>query len=185
MSSGTFYTETYDLASGQGNQVMVDALVIRSSTNRFAVACLHCAKAVAVPITPLRQQHAPVNLVCEDCGHTFQMTRDERRFPRKPFNLAGMLLAVSTHKPLGRLTITDLSLSGLRGSVTHATPLQVGARYRVVFRLNDALQSEIQEDIVVQQLYDAQTFGAEFHPSDRYNFELDFHLHPWTVASTS
>lgn len=60
-----------------------------------------------------------------------------------------------------------------------------GARYRVVFRLNDALQSEIQEDIVVQQLYDAQTFGAEFHPSDRYNFELDFHLHPWTVASTS
>lgn len=161
---------------------MAASFVVRTSINSCAITCQHCAAHIAISTTRLQQHRAPTNLVCEDCGHTFQIVRDERRFPRMTLCLEGMLLEVSTHAPLASLTITDLSLSGLRCRMIDHPHLQVGALYTIVFRLNDAIQSKIQEDIVVRQLYDAQTVGAEFHPPDHYNFDLDFYLNSWVVA---
>ena len=161
---------------------MVVAFVVRTSTDSCAITCLHCAKRIAVPTIQLWQRHDPTSLACEACGHTFQIIRDERRFPRTPVQLDGTLLEASTLAPLASLTITDLSVSGFRFRTPYPH-LKSGARYSVVFALNDAARTEIREDIVVRQLHPAHAMGAEFDPPDRYNFDLDFYLKPWVVAS--
>jgi hypothetical protein len=160
---------------------VVVAFVVRTSPDSCAITCLHCAKRLAVPTTQLWQRHNPTSLTCDGCGQTFQIIRDARRFPRTPVQLDGTLLEASTLVPLASLTITDLSLSGFRFRTPYPH-LKTGTLYSVVFSLNDAVRTEIREDIVVRQLTGHAT-EAEFHPPDRYNFDLDFYLKPWVVAS--
>ena len=77
------------------------------------------------------------------------------------------------------MTIIDLSMGGVRFA-THLSCLQVGESYRIVFSLDDTLQTEIREDIVLRLLHTDQTFGAEFiHPE--CHDELNFYLTPWAV----
>jgi hypothetical protein len=163
---------------------MVVAFVVRTSADSCAITCLHCAQHIVVPTIQLWQRHDPTSLACEACGHTFQIIRDERRFPRTPVQLDGMLCEVSTRAALASLTITDLSVSGFRFRTPYAH-LETGTLYGVVFSLNDAARTEVHEDIVVRQMHPAHSMGAEFYPPDRYNFDLDFYLKPWVVAYNS
>lgn len=160
---------------------MVVDSVVRSRPDSCAITCLHCAKRIAVPTTQLWQRHELLSLACKDCGHPFWLIRDERRFPRIPVALKGTLLEAATLASLASLTITDLALSGFRFSTSYPH-LETGARYRVVFALNDAAHTDIREDIVVRKLHTPSAMGAEFHPPGRYNFDLDFYLKPWMVA---
>ena len=159
---------------------MVVAFVVRTSADSCAITCLHCANHIVVPTAQLWQRHEPTSLTCKGCGQLFQIIRDERRFPRTPVQLEGMLCEASTRAPLASLTITDLSLSGFRFRTPYAH-LQTETLYSVVFSLNDAARTEAREDIMVRQLT-ARALGAEFYPPDRYNFDLDFYLKPWVVA---
>jgi hypothetical protein len=104
---------------------------------------------------------------------------NQRQFPRKPVELSGALLEATTHTPLTTVAIIDLSLGGVRFA-TSLSSLQVGESYRIVFSLDDAVQTEIQEDIVLQHLHTDQTFGAKFLHPECYD-ELDFYLNPWSV----
>jgi hypothetical protein len=156
--------------------------VVQTGFDGYAATCLNCAKDIAVPVHQLCQHDELTDLVCKDCGYTFQIVRDERHFPRTTVSLEGTLLESSTRTPLANLTITDLSLNGLCFSVSSYPHLQIGTLYTVLFRLNDVIRSEIQEDIVIRQLYNNQTVGAEFHPPDCYNFDLDFYLNPWVIT---
>lgn len=132
-----------------------------------------------MPIAELRVSQEPLHVACT-CGCILRLVHmNQRRFPRTPIELSGMLLDATTHTPLTPVAIIDLSLGGVRFA-TALSSLQVGDSYRIVFSLDDAVQTEIQEDIALRHLHTDQTFGAEFLHLECYD-ELDFYLNPWSV----
>lgn len=159
--------------------MMATSSVVRTSPETCIITCPRCAQAITLPTSRFRLGQKPPDVRC-GCGRVLRFVRlDRRRFPRKPVELSGALLSGLTYTPLTTVTIIDLSLYGVRFT-TPLSSLQVGERYRIVFRLDDAVQTEIQEEIAIRLVHTDRTFGAEFlHP--KYGEELDFYLTPWAV----
>ena len=82
------------------------------------------------------------------------------------------------HDSLSPITIIDLSLGGVR--FTTLLSLQVGESYRIVFSLDDVLQTEIREYMAIRIVHSDQTYGAEFLHPECHN-ELHFYLTPWAA----
>ncbi|MDH3601023.1 MAG: PilZ domain-containing protein [Candidatus Tectomicrobia bacterium] len=158
---------------------MATSSVVRTSPDICVITCPRCEQGIPVPTAQLRLSQEPLHVPCA-CGCMLRLVRmDQRRFPRKPVDLIGALLDVTTHTLLTPVTIIDLSLGGVRFAA-QLSSLQVGESYRIGFRLDDAIQTEIQADIAIRILHTDQTFGAEFlHPE--CDDELDFYLNPWGV----
>ncbi|MDH3600358.1 MAG: PilZ domain-containing protein [Candidatus Tectomicrobia bacterium] len=158
---------------------MATSSVVRTSPDTCVITCPRCAQGNTLPIVQLRWGQELPHVRC-GCGFMLRLVRmDQRRFPRKPVQLSGVLLNATTHTPLTTVSIIDLSLGGVR-FVTPLSSFQVGERYRIVFSLDDALRTEIREDIVVRHVTDSQYFGAEFFHPECYD-ELDFYLTPWAI----
>ncbi len=77
------------------------------------------------------------------------------------------------------INIIDLSRGGVRLTAPDAT-LEVGERYRITFRLDDTLRTEIRENIVIRIVHSDGIFGAEFLQLHCVQ-ELDFYLKSWAV----
>ena len=158
---------------------MATSSVVRTSPDTCVITCPRCAQCTTVPTTQVRLSQEPLHVPC-DCGLMLRLVRmDQRRYPRIPVQLRGTLLDVATHTPLTPVTIIDLSLGGVRFA-TDLSALQVGEIYHIVFNLDDALRTEIRQDIEIRRLHTDQTFGAEFH-HPACSDELEFYLTPWGV----
>ena len=159
--------------------MMATSSVVRTSPDTCVITCPRCGQGTAIPTAHLRLSQKPLHVRC-GCGCGLRLVQmNQRRFPRKPVQLSGTLLDVTNHTILATITIIDLSLGGVRFA-THLSRLQVGEHYRIVFRLDDPLQTEIREDIAIRIVHTDGTLGVEFLHPECYD-ELDFYLTPWAV----
>lgn len=159
---------------------MAASRVIRNSRSTCVVICRRCGQQITVRLERMRQRRT-LPVMC-GCGRELRLVRERRGEARQAVELLGALLDVTTHAFLTSVTITDLSLKGV-GFESPQRVIEVEHLYRLNFRLDDAEQTEIEEDIVVGNVQDGQRVGAAFLYQGGYNFELDFYLAPWSAQS--
>jgi len=157
---------------------MSTAPVLRNSPTTCVVTCKQCGQRTTLGLAQLQDCYTlPVTCAC---GHVTRLVRERRRFERKAVKLAGELVDIRTQVPLAKVNLLDLSLGGVR-FVSHQRDVKMEDRFTLIFRLDDACQTTIREDIVVRNVTDSQHVGAEFLCKETYNFELDFYLTPYTI----
>ena len=158
---------------------MSSSLEVSTPDQAFITICGACGERVALPKDQLAQAKQQLSVTCT-CGHVTNMARGRRRFKRKVVELSGKIFDRSTHECLARVTVVDVSLTGV-GLIAEDIDIDVGRTFILAFRLDDEFQTMIQEIIVVRNLRPPNRAGAEFtsSKSNSYNFHLDFYITPW------
>jgi len=77
----------------------------------------------------------------------------------------------------GKLTVTNVSMSGLGARVIGSHNMQPGVQLEVKFNLNDANNSELRKRVVVR-LVNGNYIGCEFLEKDSSDKALGFYLMP-------
>jgi hypothetical protein len=97
---------------------------------------------------------------CGACHHIFGVRVECRRHQRLQVALPGTLYPPNVPEALDTITVTSLSAGGI-GFHTTQQRLVLGARYAVVFVLQDEDQSVIMEEIIIRRV-EGTAVGAEF-----------------------
>ncbi|MBM3223017.1 MAG: hypothetical protein FJZ47_04330 [Candidatus Tectomicrobia bacterium] len=145
------------------------------------LVCPQCSKKYLVD---LRQQcptllerggekHATI--ACR-CGADIAVTFDCRRHLRKDVQLRGTLREPRTQVPLSTIVVTSVSVEGVGFLLTQPLHLSLGRLYTIRFRLDDSERTLVQETVIIRRLQETLV-GAEFHPSELYQHDLDFYVY--------
>jgi hypothetical protein len=139
--------------------------------DRGTLLCEQCATIKVITITNFKNIGRALKVKC-GCGHVFLISIEVRKFYRKQARLAGeyMKIDAETAKELekGRMTVEDLSRTGLGFRTMSKHNLHVHDSIHVRFYLDDAQHSEVSKSAVVKRV-DDYTVGAEFLDFDAYN----------------
>lgn len=76
------------------------------------ITCPQCGKTKPVTVTPEQIFKPTTNLQCE-CGHSFDVAFERRKFKRKDVRILGKIYDVKSNDFICEVTITSLSQSGL------------------------------------------------------------------------
>lgn len=146
----------------------------------YVVTCKDCDKPWELQREQLPQRGQKLEILCL-CGNVFHLACDNRRFVRKPVELAGYLYQSGTASPEEgeAITILDISLGGLRFQ-SQRSDIQVGDRFNVRFFLDAGMGGWIEQDIVARHIQDTYMIGAEFVDL-AYNAALDLYLTSYTI----
>lgn len=146
----------------------------------YVVTCKDCEKPWELQRGQLPQRGQKLEILCL-CGNVFHLACDNRRFVRKPVELAGYLYqsGVASPEEGEAITILDISLGGLRFQ-SQRSDIQVGDRFNVRFFLDARLGGWIEQDIVARHIQDTYMIGAEF-VDPAYNADLDLYLTSYTI----
>lgn len=146
----------------------------------YVVTCKDCEKPWELQRGQLPQRGQKLEILCL-CGNVFHLACDNRRFVRKPVELAGYLCQSGMASPEEgeAITILDISLGGLRFQ-SQRSDIQVGDRFNVRFFLDARLGGWIEQDIVARHVQDTYMIGAEF-VDPAYNADLDLYLTSYTI----
>jgi hypothetical protein len=146
----------------------------------YVVTCKDCEKPWELQRGQLPQRGQKLEILCL-CGNVFHLACDNRRFVRKPVELAGYLCQSGMASPEEgeAITILDISLGGLRFQ-SQRSDIQVGDRFNVRFFLDARLGGWIEQDIVARHIQDTYMIGAEF-VDPAYNADLDLYLTSYTI----
>jgi hypothetical protein len=115
------------------------------------------------------------------CGHQYQAYLEKRKKFRKQTNLDGIYRYTFTtpdHKTsegVGKMTVTDISLTGLRVKLNSSPRFAVGEKLTVEFKLNDVKQSLVRKEVIVQNIH-VPYAGVEFVFNDPYDSALGFYV---------
>jgi hypothetical protein len=145
------------------------------------VRCKDCDKPWELRREQLPQRGQKLEILCV-CGNVFHLTCDNRRFVRKPVELAGFLCQGGTASPEEEeaITILDISVGGLRFE-SQRSNIQVGDRFKVCFSLDAGPEGGIEQEIVVRHVRGSHMIGAEFI-DPVYNTDLDLYLTSYTIT---
>lgn len=97
------------------------------------------------------------------CGHSNLVFLERRRALRKTARLSGFYASVSGGRH-HRMTVENLSRSGIRFEVADAAPPQIGEELMVGFHLEDAARTYIRKKVVIRELPDDAHAHGDFIP---------------------
>ena len=140
--------------------------------------CPNCENTIIVRLLRIfrafNRGDKPFNVKCR-CGNVVEALCDFRQFPRVKVNLEGLLRHPGTHENVGTVTINSLSLGGVSFFLHARLAVKKGEVFELVFALDNAERSVLEEEIVVSHATD-DYLGAEFRDKDAYNYVLDFYI---------
>jgi hypothetical protein len=142
--------------------------------NEGEVVCPSCRKTKIINVANHRLSQKPIRVKCQ-CGYSFSITLEYRRYLRKQVNIPGKLFRRQSSTPLEDVVVTSLSVVGVGFEVKSALGIQIEDVYEIVFTLDDDFDSMVREEIVVKRIVD-NYIGAEFADQDKYHHDLDFYL---------
>ena len=161
----------------------MDVKRIYAHDNQGTLVCEQCGKGKVINIAGIKIIGEPLKIRC-GCGHTFFISIEVRKFYRKKTKLPGEYVQMGlpiTNKPdKGRMTVEDLSRSGLGFRTERPHTLQVKDTIRVTFHLDDTKHSEVSARAEVKRVDDSFV-GAAFLDLEEYsdaNRILGFYLMP-------
>ncbi len=150
-------------------------LVYLSAQGQGVVTCPQCTKQSQISASTYRDLHAPIRVAC-GCGHRFTILLNTRHFYRKAVRLSGTYTSPrNTSKR--RMTVVDLSMTGVRLLTLLPHDLKVDDIVELVFRLDDAHGTEMCNEAIVRWI-DGKQIGAEFSDLRTYESKLGFYLLP-------
>ena len=139
--------------------------VTRVIDKKIYITCPKCTKTTAVDLNNKSNLLGKfiVKYKCK-CGNIGEIKLEKRVSYRKAVHLNGAIK--KDGKPIGSVTITDLSKTGCRFEANPRIKLQVGDSLELGFRLDDKNRSLIRQKGVIRNSNDCQ-YGFEFIRSDR------------------
>jgi hypothetical protein len=127
-----------------------------------------------------RNTETKLKVTC-GCGHQYAAYLEKRKKFRKETNLDGIYKFTikdpdnNIAEGVGKMTVTNISFSGLRVKV-HSTPrFAVGDKLTVEFKLNDIHQSIVRKEVLVLNIH-GRSVGMEFIFNQTYDPALGFYL---------
>jgi hypothetical protein len=156
---------------------MKDMKIIKifvSHDNEGEIVCPKCEKTKTIHVSKDRIPLKPIRVKC-NCGYSFSILLEYRKYHRKLVNIPGKLLHRETGDEIAEIVVTSVSVIGIGFDLKSAALVTENEVYRVMFTLDDSLESNIQEEIVVQRI-SGKSIGAEFSDKEKYNYELDFYV---------
>ncbi len=98
------------------------------------------------------------------CGYSNLVFLERRQVSRKPTRLPGFYVPLSGG-PYRRMTVEDLSRSGLKIALEGEERFQVGEAFRVGFHLADDERTYIRKQVVVRERSDDTHVHVDFVPA--------------------
>lgn len=133
--------------------------------------CPKCHKVKVMDVSQFKDVNKAVIKVKATCpcGHKYSVLLERRKEIRKEVNLPGTYYVIEHGGEVkGRVTIRDLSRSGLRFKMDLPREFEIGETIRLEFTLNDRENSLIKRNVIIRSQY--QTFvGASFQSKEHYD----------------
>ena len=125
--------------------------------NTAAFTCPKCNKVRIMDVSQFKDiNKASIKVKCKcTCGHKYSVILERRKEIRKEVNFPGTYYAYERGMEVkGRITIRDLSRSGLRFKMDLPRQFKVGETIMLEFTLNDRDQSVIKRQVIVRSQFD-------------------------------
>ena len=146
--------------------------------NKATFVCDVCQHAKIADVSRYKNIGKALTVKCKcKCGHQFEVTLEKRSLIRKPVNLAGTYMHISSlgDKIEGPMTVRNLSRKGLQLEFSSDPDFQVGDTLDVDFRLDDNSRSPVMKVIIVRNIT-GRRLGAEFTEAGAFNKMLGLYL---------
>ena len=155
--------------------------VVQIMPGTYAVTCADCEKQLELSDSQLPQRGQQLEMWCP-CGNVFHLVCERRRFIRKTVQLDGYLVpSDEDRKEHDNIEVIDVSLGGLR-FISQRVDIEVGDALTVCFFLDGVAMKWMEQEIVVRNVQDGHTIGAEF-TDQTYNADLDLYLTAFNITA--
>ena len=154
-------------------------VVFTGGTDTGTITCRQCGKTKMLDISNFKNIRKLVKVKCT-CGALFDVLFESRRYLRKKVQLKGELLNPQSHEVIDHVIITDVSVGGI--SFIANLDMSVGEIYKISFSLDGQYESNIKEEIRIKYVKNSE-IGAEFTEEEKYNYDLDFFLTPFSIVN--
>ncbi len=151
------------------------------------LTCPRCQQTASINISEhLRDsQSTEIQWQC-DCGHQFKHEAERRRHNRKRVRFAGSYrysnavqldpgIVTGKFVGKGKMTVMDLSLSGLTVRLKKKEDLKINDRFEVEFYLKDRKRTLVRETAIIKNI-DNKYIGGTFRTGGSQNRKLGFYL---------
>lgn len=153
-----------------------------TNENTATITCPVCQKSVTKDVSKFKDSDKFIKLKAHcPCGHTYTVFLERRQQYRKSVELRGVYKHHSSDTPAasgehwGSMTVLDVSRTGIRMKLNVEPKFQVGDHISVEFRLDDANNSLIRRDVVVQNIKNL-CVGANYASAQAYDNIIGFYL---------
>lgn len=148
------------------------------SEGKASIKCPECHEVRLVDVKNYTKldRHVRFNVKCP-CRHSFKVILERREYFRRPVTFEGTCL-LKEGALMAEVKICDLSRKGMKVQLLKETPVALGDRALVEFRLDDEKKTLIRKDAVVRSIT-GLFLGMEFFsidPHNVYDKALGFYL---------
>jgi hypothetical protein len=161
-----------------GKNMRAPEVVFTGGTDTGTITCRQCGKTKTLDISHFKNVRKLVKVKCT-CGTLFDVLFESRRYHRKKVQLKGELFNAKSHDIIDHVIITDISVGGI--SFITKLGMTVGEVYRISFSLDGQNEADIKEEIRIKYVKNREV-GAEFTEEEKYNYDLDFYLTPFSIV---
>lgn len=153
---------------------MSDENLPRAFISKDDKATFKCPKCQKIQIKDVSQfkniNKATIKVKCKcPCGNVYKIILERRREVRKPVSFVGIYTSLEKGMDVqGRMTIVDLSRSGLRFQTRMPQQFEAGEKVQIEFNLDDQQQTPIKRNVIIRSQH-GNSVGASFESSDHYD----------------
>ena len=129
--------------------------VFVTESNMAVFECPQCNKGKSVDVSRYKdiRQAVRIKVKCP-CGHSYRVVLERRKHFRKEVNFPGTYTHVlpDYREDKGRVTVKDLSRSGIKLKLNVEKEFKIGDILLVEFQLNDKQRSFIKKDAAIKKI---------------------------------
>lgn len=140
------------------------------------IKCPSCGKIKNLQAEQFRGRQHTLKVRC-NCGYGWSLLLDFRRHYRKTTELNGTYTLEAPATGGGRLTVINISRSGVGFSVIGNHGIKIGHKVRLLFNLDDKKNTSIDKRVIVRAIHGTY-IGCEFIEEKAFEKDLGFYLQP-------
>ncbi len=140
------------------------------------VKCPSCSKVKNMQADQFRGKQHTLKVRCS-CGYSWSLLLDFRRHYRKDTDLGGLYALESPAAGGGRLTVMNISRSGIGCNITGLHSIKIGHKIRLQFTLDNKKRTPIDKRAIVRTVH-GNYIGCEFIEDRAFEKDLGFYLQP-------
>jgi len=144
--------------------------VFMNKENKATFTCPKCKNARVKDVSQYKDIDRAVKVKCKcSCGHVYTVLLERRKHIRKPVNFIGSYTADEKGMDVkGRMTVTDISRTGLRFRMQMQHYFEPGDTLDIEFQLDDNEQTLIKRRVIVRSVQ-GLSVGVEFTSDQHYD----------------
>ncbi len=140
------------------------------------IKCPSCNKIKNLQADQFRGRQHVLKVRCS-CGHAWSLLLDFRRHYRKETELDGTYTLDPPAIGGGRITVINISRSGVGCKVTSSHSIKIGQKAHLCFNLDNKKQTAINKQVLIRTVL-GNYIGCEFVEDNAFEKDLGFYLQP-------